>query len=280
MRPWTNAPTSTGAGVLRPEQFREHVEMRRHPAGEDLAPWIENVWTLRWDLPDGVVFPSQTLPHPSCTVSVERASHPRPEVGSDPVVVTGVVTRRFDVEARGHARVLGVKFRPGGLVAFAGGRAREWTDRTVPARSLLPAAVCDGLASVDLDGDPAAAAGAALEALASVRPEAVDPRYERLLTIVADMLEDRSLVSVAQVEARHAVSARSLQRWCTDLVGVGPKWVLARYRMHDAVAELDAGFDGPLTDLAHRFGWFDQAHFTRDFVDLVGVTPGHYRRRG
>ena len=29
--------------------------------------------------------------------------------------------------------------------------------------------------------------------------------------------------------------------------------------------------------LAH--GWFDQAHITREFTDLLGVPPGAYRRR-
>ena len=53
----------------------------------------------------------------------------------------------------------------------------------------------------------------------------------------------------------------------------------APYRMHDAVTDLDGGWDGTLTDLAHRYGWYDQAHFTRDFTALVGVTPGQYRDR-
>ena len=50
--------------------------------------------------------------------------------------------------------------------------------------------------------------------------------------------------------------------------------MLARYRIHDAVTELDPGYDGSLADLAARYGWFDQAHFTREFTDLVGVPPG------
>ena len=32
----------------------------------------------------------------------------------------------------------------------------------------------------------------------------------------------------------------------------------------------------PLADLAARYGWFDQAHFTRDFTELIGVPPTGY----
>jgi AraC-like DNA-binding protein len=48
--------------------------------------------------------------------------------------------------------------------------------------------------------------------------------------------------------------------------------------MHDAVAAIDAGYTGSLTELAHEHGWYDQAHFIRDFTALVGVTPGQYRQ--
>ena len=93
------------------------------------------------------------------------------------------------------------------------------------------------------------------------------------------MLADHTLLTVADVADRHAVTVRTLQRLFTHYVGVGPKWVLARYRLHDAVADLDDGWAGTLTDLAVRYGWYDQAHFTRDFTALVGVTPGQYRDR-
>jgi AraC-like DNA-binding protein len=192
------------------------------------------------------------------------------------VVVTGVVTRRFDVDVAGWGRVVGVKFRPGGLAALTGGAAAAWTDRTVPAAGIVPAAVVTELSDADLAASPREWASAAEAALLRLAPDD-DPRYTDLLEIVAGMLTDRSLLTVADVCARHAVSERTLQRLFTHYVGVGPKWVLARYRMHDVVTAIDAGYDGTLTDLAVRFGWYDQAHFTRDFTALVGVTPGQYR---
>nr|WP_240189371.1 helix-turn-helix domain-containing protein [Nakamurella flavida] len=71
---------------------------------------------------------------------------------------------------------------------------------------------------------------------------------------------------------------RHLQRLFAHYVGVTPKWVLSRFRMHDVVSALDAGSTAGLAELAAEFGWYDQAHFTRDFTRLVGVTPREYRR--
>lgn len=272
-------PTATFAGILRPEQLSEYVQVRRWPASARVSHWVENHWSLRWDLPVGASFASEVLPHPTCSLTVERGDHPRPELAGEEVVVTGIVTRRFDVEIRGSGRVAGLRFRPGGLAALSGLSARAWTDRTVAAADVVPAGIVEALAGLDLEGDDGefdAGMRRVEEAFPDV-PVSRDARYDRVLRVVGDMLQDRSILAVADLEERHGVSARTLQRDFLHYVGVGPKWVLGRYRMHDVVAELDAGDIGSLTDLALRHGWYDQAHFTRDFTALVGVPPSRYR---
>lgn len=270
-------PTASRAGVLHPVELARHVQLDRQPAGTKAARWIENHWFLRWDLPTGLSHPSQVLAHPTVSLTTERLDHPRPGAPAGPsVMITGVATRRFDVQVRGRGRVAGVRFRPGGLAALTGLPASEWTDRTLPAAAVLPDGLCRQLADPDLLADPSAWVTVSERGLAAL-DLGEDPRYDQLLRIVADMLADRALLTVSEVAARHAVTSRTLQRLFLHYVGVGPKWVLARYRMHDVVSEMDAGYDDPLSDLAHRYGWYDQAHFIRDFVSLVGVTPGDYR---
>ncbi len=268
-------PTATFAGILRPEQLAEYVQVRRWPAGERVSRWVENNWSLAWDLPDGASFASEVLPHPTCSLTVERGDHPRPALAGEEVVITGVVTRRFDVEIRGSGRVAGLRFRPGGLAALTGRSARTWTDHTVAAAEVVPRGIVEALSALDLDGEVEAAMGVVEAGFPD--PAGPDPRYDRVLRIVTDMLEDRSIVAVSEIEERHGVSARTLQRDFLHYIGAGPKWVLGRYRMHDVVAALDGGYDGSLTDLALRHGWYDQAHFTRDFTALVGVPPSRYR---
>ena len=272
--------TASTAGLLRPGEFARHVDLVRDPVGEPAARWVENRWSLRWGLPDGRWYDSEVIPHPTCSLTVELGSHPRSGMPrGETVAVTGVCTRRFDVEVRGWGRVVGLRFRPGGLTALTGHPASAWTDRSVPASEVLPPGLVAVLGDPDLAQAGTEWAEVAERGLAALAGEAPDPRYDLLLDVVADMLADHTLLGVADAAERHAVTVRTLQRLFTHYVGVGPKWVLARYRLHDAVADLDAGWSGTLTDLAVRYGWYDQAHFTRDFTALVGVTPGQYRDR-
>jgi AraC-like DNA-binding protein len=267
-------PTSTTAGVLRPEDFARHAQLERHEVAADLAPWVENHWSLRWELPPGSSYVSSTLPHPACNLSVERG-HQREVVGDDPVVVTGVLTHRFDVTLKNTGWVHSVKFRPGGLTSLTGHPARELRDATVPGTSVFPAATTDALRELG-PGVPTEECRRVFEdALHALRAEP-EPDYVTVLDVVTAMLEDRTLIRVAQVEERCGIGTRTLQRLFVKYVGVSPKWVLSRYRMHDVVTRLDQGYDGSLADLAAEHGWFDQAHFTREFTELVGVPPSTY----
>ena len=270
-------PTATDAGVLRPDQLARYVHLDRAPCSPAVAPWVENHWSLRWDLPAGASYLSSTLPHPACHLSVERG-HRREPVGEDPVVVTGVPTRRFDVTIRGSGWVGAVRFRPGGLTSLTGVPARALRDRTVPAVRVLPEETCAALRGLDEDADPQTCRATFEQALGRLREEP-EADYRTLLDLVAAMLADRSLTRVADVEAASGLGARTLQRLFERYVGVSPKWVLSRMRMHDVVTALDEGYAGSLADLAVAHGWFDQAHFTREFTDLVGEPPSSYLQR-
>jgi AraC-like DNA-binding protein len=78
------------------------------------------------------------------------------------------------------------------------------------------------------------------------------------------------------VAARHHISPRTMQRLFADYVGIGPKWVMQRYRLHDAVEQLDRRRRQDWTRFALDLGYYDQAHFLRDFRSLVGRTPAEY----
>jgi transcriptional regulator GlxA family with amidase domain len=86
-------------------------------------------------------------------------------------------------------------------------------------------------------------------------------------------------VRVDQLADLAGTSVRSLQRLFATYVGVSPKAVLARYRLQDAAAAIDDGEVEDLAGLAASLGWFDQAHFSRDFRSVVGMTPSAYLQK-
>jgi AraC-like DNA-binding protein len=265
-------------GLLRPEELPRYARTGRTAPGPALSPWVEWYWSVGWDLPDGVSYRSEVLPHPCVNLAVEWGSGDRHGLALPAVLVHGVVPRRFTIDLTGAGGVVGVKFRPGGFAAFTGRDVGATRGRVVDLAAYTEPASAAALRDAVVEA-PHGTRPALLDAYLLDRVPAPDLRYDRVSAIVADMLADRSLTTVEQVTRRHDIPLRSLQRLFRHYVGVGPKWVLQRYRLHDAVTLLDAGTEVDLADLAAGLGWYDQAHFTRDFTALVGVPPARYAAR-
>ena len=276
MASWKNA-TATTRGVLRPEETQQVAALRRDPDVDPaLAPFVERYWSVCWDRAGRPPFRSEVLSHPSVNLSVESGNRPRFGFALPAVLVHGVVTRRFTIDLVGTGRVTAAKFRPGGYAAYA---------RVLPARNSVArlgdelGIDADRLRDAVLAEDDDAARAAVLDAALAPQAPSPAPAFLELSALVDRMIDDRSLVRVDQVAALAGCSVRSLQRLFASYVGVSPKAVLARYRLQDAAALIDAGAVDDLATLAADLGWFDQAHFSRDFRAVVGTTPSAYLQR-
>ncbi len=276
MPSWTNA-TGPASGLLRPAETAREAGLRRDaPVSPVLAPFVERYWSVRWDRTGRPPHRSEVLSHPSVNLSVESGSEPRFGCAMPAVLVHGVSTRRFTIDLVGTGRVTAAKFRPGGWVAFGGRLPGRATVAPLGRELGLDAGLLlDTVLAVEDDTARAAVLDATLVPLAP-EPTAA---YGELLALLERMAADRSLVRAEQVAALGAVSIRSLQRLFATYVGLSPKAVLARYRLQDAAATIDAGGVSDLAGLAASLGWFDQAHFSRDFRAVAGTTPSAYLQR-
>ena len=97
--------------------------------------------------------------------------------------------------------------------------------------------------------------------------------------MVARIAADQGLRRVAQLADVCGMSERRLQRLFADYVGVSPKWVMRRARLHEAALRADTEGEVDWAALAAHLGYADQAHLTRDFTATLGVPPTQYAAR-
>jgi AraC-like DNA-binding protein len=238
------------------------LQLDRVPASPDLATLVERHWLVSWDLPPGHRNPVTLLPHPCVNLVFDRGM----------VAVAGAGGERFTYVQEGSGRVFGVKFRPGGFHPFLRGPVSALAGRTVPLTWPGAADFAATLAkAADLDG----LVRAAEDYLRAHWPP-VDAEVEQIGRIVHALLYDRTITRVDEVCARFGLTPRTLQRMFQRYVGVTPKWVLRRYRLHEAAARLAEGTSGTWAEVAVALGYFDQPHFIRDFTSAVGMPPAAY----
>lgn len=256
-------------GVLNPESRRADLTgLSRFHASADLAPFVEHYWIVRWDLQGQPARVQETLPHPSVHIALERGQS----------AVFGVVKGRFTRVIEGAGLVFGIKFRPGGFYPFLRSPLSRLTNRVVPIASVFGAAGATAELEV-LDQPSGEAMALTAEEFLRQRAPARDPIAERLGNIVEQIATDRTITTVDAVARQFDYSVRSLQRLFSRYIGVTPKWVINRYRLHEVVDRLANGETVDWTRLALDLGYFDQAHFIRDFKSIIGRTPGEYHNR-
>ncbi|WP_037708700.1 helix-turn-helix domain-containing protein [Streptomyces griseus] len=139
-------------------------------------------------------------------------------------------------------------------------------------------AVDEAVLSAVLSPDDDHARVAALDAFLLARGPAPDPAAAQARELVELVRTDRTVRRVARLSRLSGLSARSLQRLFAAHVGVGPKWVILRYRLHEALERAEAGTAPEWADLAAELGYSDQAHLVRDFTSTLGLSPTAYAR--
>jgi AraC-like DNA-binding protein len=257
---------SRSSGLVRPWEDGRSFVLDSRPPSPPLERLVDRHWIVRWDLRGKPGFRQEVLPHPSLNLVVEP----------DGAQVWGVPTRRDVRTLSGRGWAAGIKFRPGAFTAMTGTPAAALTDGSAPIPECLGGAVGPSLiAAVDRDGIGASAA--ALEERLAPYADLEDPALDLVAAVIEGMRDLPPDVKVEAIARANHVAPRTLQRLFHRYVGVGPKWVLKRLRIHQAVEQLGLAPTTPWTRLALDLGYYDHAHFIRDFRLVVGRSPAEYR---
>lgn len=255
-------------GVLQAQpavgQFR-HV--RRSPAPE-LAHFIAHYWLVSWDLRNLEPHTAETLPHPNVHAIFEPA-------GS---TVAGVHTAKFSRRLEGRSHAFGVKFTPGGFRSVLDAPVSSLADRTVPIREIFGPEI-DPLEAILIASDDGATLTAAANGFFSAHFHALDDSARLAADLVNLILSDPTVRTVDDLAARAGFGKRSLQRLFSEYIGVSPKWVIRRYRLHELLERINSGAQPDYAQLALELGYYDQAHLINDFRSIVGYSPTQYQPR-
>ena len=83
-------------------------------------------------------------------------------------------------------------------------------------------------------------------------------------------------ISVNDVSDKVKVQRRQLERKFSKGVGFGPKKFIKMIRLQYALRLLLNNRFSNLADLTYKCGYFDQAHFIKDFKEFTGIPPTEF----
>jgi len=250
-----------------------------------LAPYIAHIWTVETDaayipedirtiVPNGrlkLVFPYRgTLrngPVGGGKISLNRENS---------LWVLGVSDRPWTVDSpEGHG-TLAFEFFPGGAYRFFSFALKDLRNSVEPAGHVL------GPAGGELESRVAEAPDAPRKI------EAVQSYLLGLLArdIYADVIVDhavalirkrRGLVTIRELTEKLGYSQRYIAMKFDDLVGIGPKTLTEIVRFQNSLGFLSRYGDARQLENFDD-GYYDQAHFSKEFKRFAGLPPAAYAR--
>jgi AraC-like DNA-binding protein len=222
---------------------------------EDLAQFVVTYWHASWRY----VTPYRQLIVPLPQVNLSYRNGTVPEVH-------GVSRGHTFKELAGNGCAFGVTFRPGCFRRFLGVAVCSITDRSVPAAQVF----------ADVPDRPEIPL---IEAMLRRRLPAPDPSVD-LAAASIDTIATEPRIQRVDLLARHLdLSVRQLERLFAEHVGVGPKWVIRRYRLQEAADRMEDAQPIDWATLADTLGYAGQSHLTRDFTRMFSEPPTAYAAR-
>jgi AraC-like DNA-binding protein len=187
-------------------------------------------------------------------------------------ILCGPHSDYFVIDTACESKVVGIHFKPGGIHSFLKEPLDEilnvhlslhtlWGSRVNEIRDeLLTARVADemfrvlerrllSLAVKDLERNPA----------------------------VQYVLSNLHRSQVAEIMEQIGMSHRRLNQMFKEEVGMPPKRLSRLYRFQEVLHCINDGKRISWTDIALACGYYDQAHFIKDFQSFSGINPSDYR---
>lgn len=192
-------------------------------------------------------------------------------------IVHGPQSSYYITGSKPKGRVIGVSFRAGMAGAVLGVPLYELQDRHVCIDDLWGRRATDLRERLAIAATPRAAIEILERDLIARlhRPLLLHPAVAQALRPALLTSEAPVAIRIAELQKRSGYSPRHFIELFRSNVGLAPKQYYRIRRFSSALARIARG-TMPLADVAISSGYADQAHLSREFRELAGVSPSAY----
>jgi AraC-like DNA-binding protein len=265
----------TGCPGADPQLYRPRPE---------LAGFVE--YFGYWQPETGEPHRSRALPRGAATVIIDVSGRQRVDFYAadghtrlkvPPAFIAGAGTASYVTSIDASQAVVTIHFRPAGALPFLGVPLGELENSCVGLDGLWGrhgASLHERLIATPSPADRVAL----LEAFLLQRLESHDQDPHRgVRTVLSAIAHDPSM-RISEAQTMTGLSPRRLAAAFRAEVGLAPKSYQRVRRLQAALSMLDAGAAHGAT-IAADLGYFDQAHFVREFRSFTAMSPTQYLAR-
>ena len=192
--------------------------------------------------------------------------------------LVGPLSASATLHSEGRCTAVGLRFRPGRGQAFFGFPMHDVTDRVVDLAAVESPALVRRLAGAACDAQtPVGRARAMERVLLDFRSRNGRRTCGDRISAAIELIErSRGTLEIGELACSLDTGPRQLERLFRESIGVSPKLACRIERVRHAMRLVPLGRPANWADIVHACGFYDQAHFIREFRAIAGMTPGQF----
>jgi AraC-like DNA-binding protein len=243
----------------------------------ELQPFLKCFWSLEGEKQAGPVR-QRVLPDGCMEMIFHYGDHYRQffEDGHSIIqprsFIFGQITRYLEIAPEGTTGIIAARFHPEGLTPFLDRAIAELEDRAVPLSELFGekgTAIEKKVLEADSNEERIQHIETFLLSFLE-QPQATDNVAR---TCVEVILQSQGQLGMQELAGKLNLNRRHMERRFTSAIGMSPKQLARVVRLQATLKMLEQKKFTSLTSLAYENGYYDQAHFIKDFKDFTGMSP-------
>lgn len=179
------------------------------------------------------------------------------------------MTTYHDTQVAASTRLLGIRFKPAGMAAFAGLPMQLLTDQHILGNDLSLPLVRQLQTAIAKSSNP-------FHAISHCLLKALPQQPTRIQAAVHAIQSCHGNISPVAIAAHVNMSPRNFERSFLQQVGTPAKTFSRIVRCLSAKEALQKQPTSSLLSLAIDYGYHDHAHLTREFRQITGEAPSEY----
>ena len=210
-------------------------------------------------------------------IQIHPPAHPLQAVSYAESWCVGIWSTSHAVHWHPNTQIFGVNLKPVGAWALFNLPLYELHNQVIPLDALwgqFAAEVRERLAAALT----MQARFALLEQLLLTRLRAMPYNAKWVQAAVAQIARAQGVLSIQSLSDQMGISQTHLATLFKQMVGALPKELARLYRFERVLHTVDVEHPVDWTQITYQCGYYDQAHFNKDFSALTGYSPTEYLR--
>jgi AraC-like DNA-binding protein len=259
------------------------MNYKQYDVTEELQPFIKCFWSLEELVsatadPQGAVQKQRIVPD-GCMEMIfhygdlyKQYMHDGSFIIQPRCFVFGQITSPLEIEPTGSTGIIAARFLPDGFLPFSSFPIQQMENKAVALHQLFG----DDAIALEKTVLQTSTNEERIQIISTFlinRLQTAEVRDRITQSGIDALMLSNGQLNVDELAGQLQINRRQLERKFSSAIGLSPKQLSKFIRLQAALKMMNEKKITSLTSLAYENGFYDQAHFIKDFKEFTGVSP-------